>query len=1038
MDLIVKKIVEFFLNNRALNHLLFILLLMISYFSYENLSKEMFPPSSLETVVVSGSYRSSSSEVLDNLIVKDCEEILSNNPLLSNIITFILKGSYSISADIEEGSSKSLIINDIKTQIEALDTTLPDNMKVPRVYTVERFFPLLSLSIYSNEKDYKKNINIIKELNEEIKKLEYIHKSDLIGKFDKTLRIVLDYKKLDAYGLNKIEAIEAIDSIFSIYPIGKIKSNVEQYFVSTKVSGLTKKDILDIKIKIKDQTLAIKDIAKVKYLFEKNSLSTRTNAKKSIIIMTKKAKKGDSIKLSKQIRELVSKYEKEHSSLEIKVLNDSSFWIKTRLNVISSNIIIGLILLFFAIWIFISFKISLVVLIGIPVSLAFGLIGLDFFGSGLNTLSLIGVLLSLGLLVDEAIVVSENIHRHRLLGKNIQTACIDGTVEVLPTLLVALLTTVIAFLPLLFISGGLGVFVKIIPLMVVVLIVSSFIESFVFLPSHYKLIVSDKSKYKINYKDKMWDTLGNLYKKMLLFCIKYKYIFVVFFIVLILFISFLFIKKSKFILFPEFDAMSINITGKVANNSMSYTSKKIKPLEKILLKKLEKEDYSSIHTTIGMKTDGRSSHEKGDNLFTITINLKPKIADDYFNREINPYFKLFGKNSQEERTRKQTAKMIRNDLQDWFKKYKKEMNLELNIPQTGVVKSDILISFSSNNEKKVKESIDLLKEKMSKIDGLFNIKDDMNYSDIALQVDINDYGRRLGFTQKNIIESLRVYLKTQKLTKVVNDNNELLELKLYVVDKTKLENFKTLMVEVPNSTMKVSLYDISKIIYKNTLSNIKKDNLEKVFSISASTDKKTITSRKFYRKIKADLEIIKAKGIKVYIKGEAGKNKQIQKDITKSLIFAIFGILLILTWFFKSFILSLFSLTVIPLSIFGVLVGHFILGLPLTFSSMLGFVGLIGIVMNDTLLMLNFLKKSKSYEELIENATLRLRPILLTSITTVLGLFTLMFLASGESLLMQPLAVSIGFGLLGATMINLLYIPIAYSIKIRNKKEKND
>lgn len=1036
MDLATKKIIEFFFNNRALNHLLFLLLLVVSYFSYDNLAKEMFPPSSLDNVVVSGSYRSSSSEVLDALIVKDCEEILQNNPKLSNISTSILKGSYTISAEIDEGTSKSLIINDIKTQIEALDTDFPDNMKDPKVYTVERFFPLLSISVFSAEKDYKKSVHIIKDMNEEIKKLEHIHQSELIGGFDKTLRIVLDYKKIDAYGLDKLRVISAIDALFSIYPIGKIKSDSDQYFVSTKISGLKKEDILNIQIKIDGQTLNIKDIAKVKYLYEKHSLSTRTNAKNSIIIMTKKAKKGDSIKLSKEIRQIVDKYKKNNPSLEFKILSDSSFWIKTRLNVISSNIIIGLILLFFAIWIFISFKISLVVLIGIPVSLAFGFIGLDFFASGLNTLSLIGVLLSLGLLVDEAIVVSENIHRHRLLGKDIKTACIDGTIEVLPTLFVALLTTIIAFLPLLFISGGLGLFVKIIPLMVVVLVTSSFIESFVFLPSHYKLIVRDKVKYKTNYKDKIWDILGSFYQKILTICIKYKYIFVSLFIISILIISFIFIKNSRFILFPEFDAMSVNINGKVANNSTEYTSKTIKPLEKIILKNLEKENYSSIHTTIGMKTDGRGTHDRGNNLFTITINLKPKVPDDFFNRVINPYFQLFGKNVGEDRTRTITAKQIQKDLNLWLEDYIEKLNLDINIPQTGVTKSDIFISFSNNDDKKVKKSLEYLKKEMAKIDGVLNIKDDMDYSDISMQVDINDYGRRLGFSQGNIIDRLSSYLQTQKLTKVVNDSNELLELKLYVVDKTKLENFKSLMLEVPSSSQKVSLSDIAKITYEKTLSNIKKENLEKVFSVSADTDKELITSREFYSKVKPFLEKIKENNIKVYIKGEAGKNSQIQKDVTKSLIFSVFGILLVLTWFFNSFALSLFSLTVIPLSIIGVLVGHFILGLPLTFSSILGFVGLIGIVMNDALLMLNFIRKSENIDEVVKQATLRLRPILLTSITTILGLFTLMFLASGESLLMQPLAVSIGFGLLGATFINLFYVPIAYSIKFKKERLK--
>lgn len=996
----------------------------------------MFPPSSLENIVVSGSYVSSSNEVLDSLIVQDLEEIVSNNPSLSNISTSIVKGSYTISAELEEGMSKSLIINDIKSQIEALDTIFPEDMNPPTVTSHDRFFPLLSISVYSNNQKYDDNIQILKALNEKIKKIEHIHLSELIGGFDKTLRIILDYKKIDGYGLDKKEVIQAVEALFSIYPIGKIESNTEEFFVSTKVSNLSENDILDIQLKIKDQILSLKEIASIKYYFEKNSLSTRTNGKNSVIIMTKKAKRGDSILLSKKIRELIKNYEEQYPQLEFTILSDSSFWIKTRLNVISSNILIGLILLFFAIWIFISFKISLVVLIGIPVSFAFGLIGLDFFDNGLNTLSLIGVLLSLGLLVDEAIVVSENIHRHRLLGKDITTACIDGTVEVLPTLFVALITTMIAFLPLLFITGGLGVFIKVIPLMVIILLASSFLESFIFLPSHYKLIVQDKVKYQANYKDRLWDYLGNKYQQILYFAIRYKYLFTLFFILFFLTTSFLLIKNSKFILFPEFDAMSINISGKVENNSIAFTSQSIKPLEKILLNRLQEQTYSSIHTSIGMKTDGRSSHDKRNNLFTITVNLKPKLADDFFNREINPLFQLFGKNVGENRTRYITAKELKNKIHLWLKEYQDSMNLEISVPQTGVTKSDILLSFVSDNEKRLKSSIDYLKNEMSKIEGVENIQDDMDYSDTSMQIDINDYGRHLGFTQHNIIEGLNAYLKTQKLTKVVNNKQELLELKLYILDKTKLKNFYNLMLEVPQSTKKVAIRDIAKIHLIKTLSHINKDNREKIFSISADTNKKVITSRAFYRKINPLLQKIKQEGVKVLVKGEQGKNEQIKKDITKSLIFAFFGILLILTCFFNSFKVSLFSLSVIPLSLLGVLLGHLILDLPLTFSSLLGFVGLIGIVMNDTLLMLNFLIKAKTLQEIIDLATLRLRPILLTSLTTVLGLFTLMFLASGESLLMQPLAVSVGFGLLGATFINLLYIPVAYAIKMR--KDKHD
>nr|WP_281166948.1 efflux RND transporter permease subunit [Sulfurimonas hongkongensis] len=148
-----------------------------------------------------------------------------------------------------------------------------------------------------------------------------------------------------------------------------------------------------------------------------------------------------------------------------------------------------------------------------------------------------------------------------------------------------------------------------------------------------------------------------------------------------------------------------------------------------------------------------------------------------------------------------------------------------------------------------------------------------------------------------------------------------------------------------------------------------------------------------------------------------------------SLLFALFGILIILTWLFSSIWLSFFALSVIPLSVLGVLLGHKLIGMDISFSSLLGFVGLVGIVINDTLIMLSMLKKSKNIDELLKNSSLRVRPVLLTSITTIVGLSTLIFFASGESTLMQPLAVSIGFGLIYATIINLYYLPILYSFK---------
>jgi len=1027
----IKNIIEFFLKQKSLTHLLFIFLIVMAFFSYKQVPKEMFPPSSLEKIIVSGDYLSTNSEVLDIMIVRDCEEILKNNPNIQNIHTMITKGKYHLNADIKSGS-KNLIVNEIQNEILKLDENYPDDMKLPTVKAVSQVFPLISISLYEKNKSDFNIVQVSKKLKDEINSLKHIYQTDLVGKFDDILELKIDYKKLEAFGVSALSVTNLLESSYLISPIGMLKTDTQQYFVNTKSTNIINKDILNSKINIDGKTLFIRDFATLKSRYEKHSLSTRTNAKRSIIINTKKGELGDSLKLSKQINKILQSYKKQYPSIEFKVLSDSSFWIKTRLNTVSSNIIFGLILLFFAIWVFISLKIALVVIIGIPVSFAFGIIGLDIFSHSLNTLSMIGVLLTLGLLVDEAIVVSENIHRHKLLGASTYQACIDGTYEVMPTLFVAMITTIIAFMPLVTISGGLGVFIKIIPMMVIILIVSSFLESFIFLPSHYLMFNKTLGENKQNFRDKIWDSLISLYGKYLKIFIKIKYIFVAILVVSILALSYIMIKSSKFILFPEFDAMSINIIGKVDYNSLEYTSKQIEPLEKILLENLDKNNYSSIHTTIGMKTDGRSLHEKANNFFTITINLKPKVAEDYFNAKINPYFQLFGSNKNEKRTRQLSAREIETDIKKWLKVYENKMELITNIPQTGVVKNDIAISLSNSSNELIQKAIEQIEAKAKTVNGVYNIKNDMNYDDLILEFDLNNYGKSLGFTQKDLTRTLRKYLTIQKITKLTNNDNQLVRFKLTVKDKKNLDQFNSLKIDIPNTNGKSSLLDITNIVYKKQISTIKKEDLQKVFTITASLDKKLSSSRKFYKELEPLFKDLKKEGIKINIKGEAGKNAQVKKDITKSFIFAFFGILLVLTWFFNSLRLSIFSLSVIPLSILGVLIGHKILSLPLTFSTMLGFVGLVGIVMNDTLMMLKFIKDTKNIDELVAKASLRLRPIFLTSITTILGLTTLIFFASGESLLMQPLAVSIGFGLLGATIINLFYIPVAYTFKMKS------
>lgn len=1031
----MRDIIRLSLENRSLNHLLFLFLLVLAYFSYTNIAKEMFPPNSLDKVIIQGNYTGSNSTILDQLIVQDIEKIMQNNQNLENIHTLITNGSFHINADIKNNQSKQKIINNLKNEIETLKRDLPQDMDLPTVDSVESFFPLINLSISSDiNKDY---ISVAKELLNDIKKINNLYDVTLNGDFDSLLVIKLNKEILKAYDISQEKTISALRTLYSLYPIGKINTSEQSYYVGTKNSLIEIETILNTQIKINNTLLYVKDIATIKYDYENQEVLNKTNGKPSVNLAIKKAKKGDSIALSKEIRALIKTYKIEYKDIDFEILSDSSFWIQTRLNVISSNIIIGLILLFFAIWIFISLKIALVVILGIPVSFAFGLIGMDFLGSSLNTLSMIGVLLSLGILVDEAIVVSENIHRHRLLGKSVKDACIDGTNEVIPILFASLLTTIIAFLPLTMLSGGLGLFIKIIPIIVILLVISSFIESFIFLPLHYKALSKVfKDDKKEDFRDRFWNKTVGIYKTTLYFLMKRRYLSALF-IVLFTFVgSYVLIKQTRFQLFPEFDAMTINITGKVKNNTLSSTLEQTKELETLLLNNLNKNDVASLSMTIGMNSDGRSKHNKGESLFTITLNLHQKIADDFFNKTINPIFTPY-KNKQE-RTRTLYAKQIQEQIEKLLIEYnttKDFLEFNISIPQTGVVKNDIVISIASKDNLKIKNALTLLRTEMNKIKEVYGILDDMSFDDFVIELELNNYGKSLGFSQTMLVSQIKHSIEQNKVSKVIDKNNNLVELKVDFSNKERLQDFENITLSVPNSDEFINLKSVANMNIRQEVTTIRKDDLQKVFTLTASLKKRKLSSRDFYSKINSVLEKMKKNGVDVIIKGEEKTNQQIKKDIFTSFLFALFGILIVLTWLFKSLRISFFALSVIPLSIFGVLLGHFILGSNITFSSLLGFIGLIGIVMNDTLIVLKFIKDTKNKEELVSKAAIRVRPVLLTSITTILGLTMLIFFASGESLLMQPLAISIGFGLLYATIINLYYVPLAYSFLRRYKSD---
>ena len=954
----------------------------------------------------------------------------------------IRNGRFTITLDLKEGADPQLVLNDVKDVISSSKKDLPADMDEPIAKTLVQQFPLLLIAV-SGDAPKEKLLEAAKRLKSKLSNFKDLGTIDIRGDADYVIKIALNSAKIDALHLNKPQLYSAIASLSSIFPVGTIKNDGQKIYLST-INGEKSVDKLEnTLITVGGQRVRLKDIAKVSYGLDSSNEISTFNGKENISLNVTKLKSGNAIELSKKIKRLLKEFTKEYKDIRFDVYTDTTIWIKNRINLVTSNIFFGLILVFISIFLSVNWKISTVVALGIPTSFFIGLIVAKELGYSLNMLSMLGALLALGMLVDEAIVVAENIYRHLEMGKTPREAAIDGASEMFPAVLTATATTIFAFLPLLIMSGKIGIFIKILPVMISVLLLSSLFEAFYFLPLHAKELFSiGKSATQKHEVAPHWERIYGIYKRFLLSLLKHKYISTALLIVGILIGTVTIFKSSKFELFPKFDAEQIYISGRVdVNNKLKETQKLLQPLERELLNKIKGKDIDSITSIVGIKFNPDNTFESGEHLFHIFINLKERAPQNLFDKYINPLFSLEYDDSNMvreesafdilEKTKKALQGLKKLKDKDGKPRYK---DLQIYVPQTGIVGNDIEINIVEKANLNVDTAITKIEKKLKEIKGVTSVTTNKKLGPPEIKFKVNEYGEQLGFSESYITQHLRGLFLEAEYGKMLGDIG-IIRVKLLDSQKDNNFNIKRVQIATPDGRSKVELKDIVNFIHVQSPLVFYKDNGKRVWSVTAQTIKGKITVSDVMKRVEPILNELRSKGYEFIIKGEEEANKQVQSEMQQAAILALFLIFISLVLMFNSLVLPLLTVSVIPLSILGAIAGTKIMGLNLTMPGAMGIVGLAGVVVNDAIIMLEFIKGSKTYKELVDRAATRLRPIMLTSITTVLGLSTLIFFASGQALIIQPMAITLGFGVAWATILNLIYIPLIYSIIYRVKED---
>jgi multidrug efflux pump subunit AcrB len=1028
----LKKFIEFAIDKPLLNHIFLAFIVLLSIFAYINIPKEIFPPVQMDKIVVSGNYAGTSADILDKMAVKAIEDELKNINAMQRLQTQVKNGSFMITADIKPEADNISALNDVKDVISKIKRDLPSDMDEPIARLFEQSIPLVQVSV-SAQKPTNALLVMAEMLKSDISAFKDLNEVTIRGDADDELLVKINLSKIEAYGLKSDDVTRALQSISSIFPIGTIKERGHHLYISTSNGEKEIDKLKNTLLSIGGKKIRLEDVADVTFTISQQSELTHFNALPTISINITKSTSGSAIVLVKQIRTLLTRYEQKYPEFKFSVYSDTSVWIKNRLNTVFSNILFGLFLVFVAMMLSVNRGIAFVVALGIPLSFMIGLIVTEKIGYSLNMLSLLGGLIALGMLVDEAIVVAENIYRHLEMGKDRREAVVEGTREMFPAVFAATLTTVFAFLPLLMMTGEMGTFIRILPIMISVLLVSSLFEAFYFLPLHAKDFLRVRKDEHISHE--IWNRFYSGYEKTLHFLIERKKSALALMLFTIIGLTLLMASMTRFQLFPEFDVTQVFVSGKLEiNHDLEESEKIVSQLEKVIMDYKKEGEILSVTSTVGIRIDAKNQAQTGENLFHIFIDLGERAPTNFFERYINPYLSVEYDASL--LTREREAVEIAEDIKELMKPFEQMQEkgvklfdeLRVTVPGTGVVKNDVEIALSLKSDAELLAGLKRIEAEMIRHEGVYNVANDATEGEEELKLHINSYGQKLGFTEEILNTQLRAYYLQGEYGKMFNDAG-LVRIRVESEKKDDYENLQHISLNIPGTQKRVRLKEIADFEFLTAYVSIEKEDGKRIRSVFASLHKDKITAGELTKILSPLLQTLKEEGYGVDIKGEQQENEKTTRELSQAAIMALFLIFITLVWLFDSLVDSLIVLSnAVFLVWFGVLGGHMLMGMNMTMPSLIGAIGLAGVVVNDGLLMMLFIKNTKNTQELVKYARTRLRPIVLTSVTTVLGLFTLMFFASGQAMILQPMAISLGFGLAWATVLNLLYVPLLYSV----------
>ncbi|TGK85966.1 efflux RND transporter permease subunit [Leptospira bourretii] len=1028
----MKKIIHFFVYKPLVANLVFIFLFLAGMISVLSMKREAFPRVNFRQVRVLTVYPGASPVDVEKKVTIPIEEKLREVEGLDSVRSISRNSESDISIKIDlEHANPDGVVNDIRRAVDRV-TNLPTQVKDRPIVTEQKSsnFPVLELAIHG-AMDEMELQEMGRFIEDEMRKVSGVSRVDAFGKRKEEWRIRVDPELKKRYTLGFSDIINAISKRNISVPAGSFLRPITQDIrVTGEINEIN--DIKNIPVRSNEtgNTILLSQVANVKDTYERPRVIAVVNGEPAYVLQIIKKDSADIIRTVQAVQERIDELKKQlPANIQFTELNNEGARAIKRLDVVITNSLQGLFLVVVVLILFFSFKDSLLTSLSLPLTLFATTIAFPIFDVSFNLVSMLGIIISLGMLVDNSIIISENIYKHRSRKIDSREAAVLGASELFVPIIGSYLTTVAAFLPMAFMSGIMGKFIWQIPFMVIVALTLSLFESFLLLPVRYAQFTSHEVKKRSKHREKFRSVLENGFESLKSGFTNFitKVVnrpFLALGSILIVFLSSCgLVGLMNFNLFPKEGIDYVMVRAEFPPDfSAQETTKQLQYFQPIL-NKIPKEEVQSIILKIGIQqTDPTDPLTRiGEQLGMAQIILVPETE------------------------RKRTAQEIFGELEPDLKKLPGAVSVMVDLVVNGPpIGAAVTVAIEGRDYKTLKQISTEMQDFLRKQEGVININDDYKPGREEIQIRMKDTASAItgidteitAYYVRTAMEGLEAsnLRKGKDEVKIVIQNDDKFRDGMEDLDSIQISNKFGLLTPITAVTTKTTVQGIE-ALYHN--------DYEKAITVLADVDETKTSSNIVNSKIVDEFGNIGKKypGYKIKFRGEQEETAKSMVSLLTAGVLAFFGIFAILAIIFNSIKKPILILLSIPLGFVGVVFGFLISGKALSFLAMIGIIGLAGVIVNASIVLVDTIEEFQArgeglYKSLITASSERFRPILVTTLTTMAGMIPTAYAIGGSDPLLIPMTLSLAWGLGFGTFGSLIFIPASFSAYYKLKKRK--